>query len=89
MYSGHVAIHTDASHETDAHVDVGEEQNPGDAAGDISEHPVVPVDVVVDAKGQSAEDDDVCESQVADVHTEGCAGNGPEGEDDEGGQISW
>lgn len=48
MYGGHVAIHADASHETDAHVDVGEEQNPGDAAGDVAKHPVVSVDVVVD-----------------------------------------
>lgn len=35
VHGGHVAIHTDAGHEADAHIDVGEENNPSDAAGDV------------------------------------------------------
>uniref|UniRef100_A0A3Q3XBM2 PHD-type domain-containing protein n=1 Tax=Mola mola TaxID=94237 RepID=A0A3Q3XBM2_MOLML len=83
MHCGHVAIHADTGHEADAHVDVGKEQDPGDAAGDIPKHPVVLVDVIVHPEGQSAQDDDVCQSQVADVHAEGCARSRPEDEDDE------
>lgn len=48
VYCGHVAVHADTSHEEDAQVDVGEEQGAGDVAGDIPEHPVVTVEVVVD-----------------------------------------
>lgn len=50
MHSGHVTIHTDTSHETDAHVNVGKEKNPSDTAGDVLEHPVVSIEVVVDPK---------------------------------------
>lgn len=89
VHGGDVAIHANAGHETDAQVDVGVEQDPGDAAGHVPEHPVVPVEVVVDPNGQSAEDEDVRESQAADVHAEGRARIGPEGEGDEGGHISW
>lgn len=51
VYGGHVAVHADTSHEADAHVDVGEEEDPSDAAGDVPEYPVVSVEVVVDLKG--------------------------------------
>lgn len=86
---GHVAIHTDASHEADAHVDVGKEQDAGEAAGEVAKNPVVPVDMVVDPEGQDAEDDDVGQSQVADIHAEGRTRSGPAGEDDERSHISW
>ena len=51
VYGGHVAVHTDTSHETDAHVDVGEEEDPSDTAGNVPKYPVVCVEVVVDLKG--------------------------------------
>lgn len=86
---GHVAIHTDASHEADAHVDVGKEQDAGEAAGEVAKNPVVPVDMVVDPERQGAEDDDVGQSQVADVHAEGRTRRGPAGEDDERSHIAW
>ncbi|KAG7221668.1 hypothetical protein INR49_000035 [Caranx melampygus] len=88
VHRGHVAIHTDARHETDVHVDVGEEQSPRDAARHVPEDPVVPVDVVVDPEGQSAEDDDVGQGQVADVDAEGRARFDPAGEHEQGDQVS-
>lgn len=88
MYRGHVSIHADAGHETDAHVDIGEEQNPGDTTSEVPEHPVVPVEVVVNPKGQSEEDDDVSQRQVTDEDAEGCTGGCPEGENEKGGQVS-
>lgn len=84
---GHVAVHADAGHEADAQVDVGEEEDAGDAAGHVAKHPVVAVDVVVDPEGQRAQDDDVGQSQVADVHAEGGAMGGSEGEDHERRQV--
>lgn len=84
---GHVAVHADAGHEADAHVDVGEEEDAGDAAGHVAKHPVVAVDVVVDPEGQGAQDDDVGQGQVADVDAEGSAASGSEGEDDQRGEV--
>lgn len=89
MHCGHVAVHADASHEADAHVDVGKIQRPRDETGKFSEHPVVPVEVVVDPEGQRAEDEDVRHGQVADVDTEGRARTGLYGEDKQRRQISW
>lgn len=82
MHGGHVAIHADTSHETDAQVHVGEEQDPGDAADHVAKDPVVAVEVVVDLKRQSAEDDDVRQSQITDVDAEGRARSRLEGEDE-------
>lgn len=73
MNCGHVAVHTDAGHEADAQIDVGKVQRSCDEAGDVPKHPVVLVEMVVDSKRERAEDDDVCQSQVADVDAEGCA----------------
>lgn len=47
MQRGDVAIQADTSHEADARVNIGEEQNPYDATGHVPKHPVVVVEVVV------------------------------------------
>lgn len=88
VHRGRVAIHTDAGHEADVHVDVGEEESPRDAARHVPEDPVVPVDVVVDLEGQSAEEDHVGQSQVADVDAEGRARFDPAAEHEQGHQVS-
>uniref|UniRef100_A0A3P9QCA8 RING-type domain-containing protein n=1 Tax=Poecilia reticulata TaxID=8081 RepID=A0A3P9QCA8_POERE len=81
MHRGHVAVHTDAGHEADAHVDVGIVQSPGELTGEVSKLPFVLMEVVVDPQGQHAEDDDVRRGQVADVDTEGRSRADPDGED--------
>lgn len=88
MHCGHVAVHADAAHEADAHVDVGKVQSPREKTGKVSKHPVVPVEMVVDPKGQRAEDDDVRHGQVADVDAEGSARTDLDGEDVQRRQIS-
>lgn len=88
MHCGYIAVHTDARHETNAHVDVSIEKDPRDSAGDVAKHPVIPIEVVVDPEGKRAQDDDICQGQVADVHAEGGAGVDPEGEHIDGSQVS-
>lgn len=89
MHSGDVAVHTDAGHEADAHVDVGKVQRAREEARQVSEHPVVLVEVVVDSKGQRAEDQDVRHGQVADEDAEGSARRDPNREVKERRQVPW
>lgn len=88
VHRGHIAVHADACHEADTHVNVGVVESPCEAAGEVPELPVVPVYVVVDPKGKNAEDDDVRHRQVADVDTEGRAVSDLKGEDEKGCQVT-
>uniref|UniRef100_A0A3B5M8B0 PHD-type domain-containing protein n=1 Tax=Xiphophorus couchianus TaxID=32473 RepID=A0A3B5M8B0_9TELE len=81
MHRGHVAVHADAGHEADAHVDVGIVQKPSELTGEVSKLPFVLMEVVVDPQGQHAEDDDVRRGQVADVDTKSRSRADPDGED--------
>lgn len=89
MHRGHVAVHADAGHEADAHVDVGIVQNPSELTGEVSKLPFVLMEVVVDPQGQHAEDHDVRRGQVADVDTESRSRADPDGEDIQRHEISW
>jgi len=65
---GDVAVHTDAGHEGDADVDVGEEDRAGDATHGDAEYPVAVVQMVVDAKRQGEKEKRVGHRQVNDVY---------------------
>lgn len=65
---GNVAVHTDAGHEGDADVDVGEEDRAGDATHGFAKYPIAVVQMVVDTKRQGEQEKRVGHRQVDDVY---------------------
>lgn len=71
MDGGQVAVYTDAAHEGDADVDVGEEERTRQATRRLSEGPVIAIDVVVNAEGENAQENGVGHREADDVNTRG------------------
>lgn len=64
---GHVTIHANAGEEGNADVDVDVVQGPGYPTSHVSKDPIVLVQVVMDFKGQHANKQGICYSQVDEV----------------------
>lgn len=68
MHHSNVAVNANTCKEGDADIDISEVQSPSDPAGQVSEYPVVVVEVVMNPARQGAQKYSVHHSQVDNVH---------------------
>lgn len=87
MDGGQVAVYTDAAHEGNADVDVGEEDCTRQATRHLSEGPVIATEVVVNAEGENAQENGVSHSETDDINSRGGLVLCFEDEDIESAQI--